>query len=128
MVKEYGGEEDEAPWPHRPQKNIMEKILMQGEMEGKRRTGRQATTWFQDLKEWSKLLWTKLAIIHVASLLAKCTYCCRYGRRPDSRASCTDTCTTRWYWCMSPVFFVAIVQLLRALVDVYDTQSALLYI
>ena len=28
---------------------------MQGKMEGKRRRGRPATTWFQDLKEWTKL-------------------------------------------------------------------------
>ena len=28
---------------------------MQGEMEGKRRRGRPATNWFQDLKEWTKL-------------------------------------------------------------------------
>ena len=36
-------------------KNGMEKRLMQGKMEGKRRRGRPATTWFQDLKEWTKL-------------------------------------------------------------------------
>ena len=35
--------------------NGMEKRLMQGKMEGKRRRGRPATTWFQDLKEWTKL-------------------------------------------------------------------------
>ena len=28
---------------------------MQGKMEGKRRRGRPATTWLQDLKEWTKL-------------------------------------------------------------------------
>ena len=28
---------------------------MQGNMEGKRRRSRPATTWFQDLKEWTKL-------------------------------------------------------------------------
>ena len=28
---------------------------MQGKVEGKRRRGRPATTWFQDLKEWTKL-------------------------------------------------------------------------
>ena len=33
----------------------MKNILMQGKMEGKRRRGRPATTWFQDLKEWTKL-------------------------------------------------------------------------
>ena len=37
------------------QKNGMEKRLMQGKMEGKREMGRPATTWFQDLKEWTKL-------------------------------------------------------------------------
>ena len=36
-------------------KNGMEKRLMQGKMEGKRRRGTPATTWFQDLKEWTKL-------------------------------------------------------------------------
>ena len=28
---------------------------MQGKMEGKRKSGRSATTWFQDLKEWTKM-------------------------------------------------------------------------
>ena len=50
VEKEYGGEEDEVVWPHRS-----EERLMQGKMEGKRRRGRPATTWFQDLKEWTKL-------------------------------------------------------------------------
>ena len=43
---------------HIVQKNGKEKRLMQGKMEGnlgKRRRGRPATTWFQDLKEWTKL-------------------------------------------------------------------------
>ena len=40
---------------HIVRKNGMEKRLMQGKMEGKRRRGRPATTWFQDLKEWTKL-------------------------------------------------------------------------
>ena len=39
---------------HIVRKNGMEKRLMQGKMEGKRRRGRPATTWFQDLKEWTK--------------------------------------------------------------------------
>ena len=38
---------------HIVRKNGMEK--RQGKMEGKRRRGRPATTWFQDLKEWTKL-------------------------------------------------------------------------
>ena len=36
-------------------KNGMEKRLMQGKVEGKRRRGRPTTAWFQDLKEWTKL-------------------------------------------------------------------------
>ena len=40
---------------HIVRKNGMEKRLMQGKMEGKRRRGRPATTSFQDLKEWTKL-------------------------------------------------------------------------
>ena len=40
---------------HIVRKNGMEKRMMQGNMEGKRRRGRPATTWFQDLKEWTKL-------------------------------------------------------------------------
>ena len=36
---------------HIVRKNGMEKRLMPGEMEGKRRRGRPATTWTQDLKE-----------------------------------------------------------------------------
>ena len=40
---------------HIVRKNGMEKRLMQGKMEGKRRRGRPATTWFHDLKEWTKL-------------------------------------------------------------------------
>ena len=40
---------------HIVRKHGMEKRLMQGQMEGKRRRGRPATTWFQDLKEWTKL-------------------------------------------------------------------------
>ena len=40
---------------HIVRKNGMEKRLMQGKMEGKRIRGRPATTWFQDLKEWTKL-------------------------------------------------------------------------
>ena len=40
---------------HIVRKNGMEKRLMQGNIEGNRRRGRPATTWFQDLKEWTKL-------------------------------------------------------------------------
>ena len=40
---------------HIVRKNGMEKRLMQRKMEGKRRRGRPATTWFKDLKEWTKL-------------------------------------------------------------------------
>ena len=36
-------------------KNGMEKRLMQGKVGCKRRRGRPATAWFQDLKEWTKL-------------------------------------------------------------------------
>ena len=55
----YGGEEYEVIWPHHPEERYeytgMEKILMPGKMEVKRRRGKPATTWFQDLKEWTKL-------------------------------------------------------------------------
>ena len=54
VEKEYVGEEDEVIWPHRP-KYGMEKRLMQGKMECKRRRCIPAPTWFQDLKEWTKL-------------------------------------------------------------------------
>ena len=40
---------------HIVRKNGIEKRLMQGEMEGKRRRGRPATTWLQDLTESTKL-------------------------------------------------------------------------
>ena len=40
---------------HIVQKNGMKNRLMQGKMEGKRRSCRPATTWFQDLKELTKL-------------------------------------------------------------------------
>ena len=40
---------------HIVRKNGMEKILMPGKLEGRRRRGKPATTWFQDLKEWTKL-------------------------------------------------------------------------
>ena len=40
---------------HIVRKNGMKNRLMQGKMEGKRRRGRPATTWFQELKEWTKL-------------------------------------------------------------------------
>ena len=40
---------------HIVRKNGMEKRLMQGKVEGKRRRGRPTTAWFQDLKEWTKL-------------------------------------------------------------------------
>ena len=52
VEKEYVGEEDEVIWPHRPEERYGEKTdYMQGKMEGKRRRGRPATTWFQDLKD-----------------------------------------------------------------------------
>ena len=54
VEEEYVGEEDEVIG-HIVRKNGMEKRLMQGKMEGKRRRGRPATNWFQDLKEWTKL-------------------------------------------------------------------------
>ena len=40
---------------HIVRKNSMEKRLIQGKLEGKRRRGRSANTWFQDFKEWTKL-------------------------------------------------------------------------
>ena len=40
---------------HIVRRNDMKNRLMQGKMEGKRKRGRPATTWFQDLKEWTKL-------------------------------------------------------------------------
>ena len=40
---------------HIVRKNSMEKRLIQGKLEGKRRRGRPANTWFQDFKEWTKL-------------------------------------------------------------------------
>ena len=40
---------------HIVRKNGTDKRLMQGKMEGKRRRGRPGTTWFQDLKERTKL-------------------------------------------------------------------------
>ena len=40
---------------HIVRKKGKEKRLMQGKMEGKRRRGRPAMIWFQDLKEWTKL-------------------------------------------------------------------------
>ena len=39
VEKEYVGEEDEVLWPHLPKKS-MEKSLIQGKMEGKRRRSR----------------------------------------------------------------------------------------
>ena len=53
--KVYGGEEDEVLWPLRPEKKTAWKRLRQGNMEGKRRRGRPAKTWFQDLKDSTKL-------------------------------------------------------------------------
>ena len=41
---------------HIVRKNGMEKRLMQGKVEGKRRRGRPTTAWFRDLKEWTKLV------------------------------------------------------------------------
>ena len=40
---------------HIVRKNGMEKRMMQGKMERKRRRGRPSTTWLQDLKELTKL-------------------------------------------------------------------------
>ena len=40
---------------HIVRKSNMKKRLMQGKMEGKRRRVRPGTTWFQDLKQWTKL-------------------------------------------------------------------------
>ena len=48
VEKEYDG-------GHIVRKNGTEKRLMQGKVGGKRRRGRPATAWFQDLKEWTKL-------------------------------------------------------------------------
>ena len=55
VEKEYLSERKMRIFGHIVRKNGMEKRLMQGKMEGKRRRGRPATTWFQDLKEWTKL-------------------------------------------------------------------------
>ena len=50
--KEYGGEEYEVLWPHRPEERFGENTDAMGD-------GRQAekwqSTWFHDLKEWTKL-------------------------------------------------------------------------
>ena len=54
VEKEYVGEEDEVLWPYRPEDRYGERLML-GKMEGKRRRGRPVTTWFQDLKEWTKL-------------------------------------------------------------------------
>ena len=40
---------------HIVQKNSIEKRLIRGKMEGKRRRGRPAKIWFQDFKERTKL-------------------------------------------------------------------------
>ena len=40
---------------HIVRKNSTKKRLMQGKIEGKQRRGRPAKTWFQDLKDWTKL-------------------------------------------------------------------------
>ena len=45
-ILEYVGEEDEVLWPHRPERY--------GEKTDARED-RPATTWFQDLKEWTTL-------------------------------------------------------------------------
>ena len=54
VEKEYGGEEDEVLWPHRPEERYGEKVDAR---EGGRQAekGRPTTAWFQDLKEWTKL-------------------------------------------------------------------------
>ena len=53
VEKEYVGEEDEVLWPHSPEERYGENTDAR-KMEGKRRRGRPATTWLQDLKEWTK--------------------------------------------------------------------------
>ena len=55
MLRKSMSERKMRLFGHIIRKNGMEKRLMQGNMEGKRRRGRTATTWFQDLKEWTKL-------------------------------------------------------------------------
>ena len=40
---------------HIIRKNSIEKRPIPGKIGGKRRRGRPATTWFQDLKDWTKL-------------------------------------------------------------------------
>ena len=57
VEKEYGGEEDDVLWPHRPKKCIVKRML-QGKMEGKLRRGRPVKTWFQrlDMADASQLV------------------------------------------------------------------------
>ena len=55
MLRKSMGERKMRFFDHIVRNNILEKRLMQGKMESKRRWGRPATTWFQDLKEWTKL-------------------------------------------------------------------------
>ena len=55
MLRKSMSERKMMFFDHIFRKNGMEKRLMQGKMEGKRRRGRPATTWFPDLKEWTKL-------------------------------------------------------------------------
>ena len=51
MLRKSMGERKMRLFGHIVRNNGMEKRLMQGKMEGKRRKGRPATTLFQDLKE-----------------------------------------------------------------------------
>ena len=55
MLSKSMSEKKKRFFGHIVRKNGMEKRLMQGKMERKRRRGRPANTWFQDLKEWTKL-------------------------------------------------------------------------
>ena len=55
MLRKSMAERKMRLFDHIVQKNGMEKRLMQGKMAGKRGRDRPATTWFQDLKEWTML-------------------------------------------------------------------------
>ena len=55
MLRKSKAERKVRLFCHIVRKNGMEKILMPWKMEGKRRMDIPATTWFQDLKEWTKL-------------------------------------------------------------------------
>ena len=55
MLRKSMAERKMMLFGHIVRKNGIEKRQMQGKMESKRRRGRPATTWYQDLKEWNKL-------------------------------------------------------------------------